>query len=70
MSQFLFILAMEGLHVVLCKAIQVHLYKGFEVGVDSVPVSHLMYVDDVIFMGELSLQNVNHLIGMLRCFYV
>ncbi|GKB12803.1 hypothetical protein Tco_0846726 [Tanacetum coccineum] len=33
-------------------------------------MSHLMYANDVIFMGYWSYQNANNLIGILRCFFL
>ncbi|GJX24323.1 putative RNA-directed DNA polymerase, eukaryota, reverse transcriptase zinc-binding domain protein [Tanacetum coccineum] len=59
MSPFLFILAMEGLPVLTCKAITLGLFKGVKVGNDGIHISHLIYADDVIFLGEWS--NVNAL---------
>ncbi|GKB05354.1 putative RNA-directed DNA polymerase, eukaryota, reverse transcriptase zinc-binding domain protein [Tanacetum coccineum] len=52
LSPFLFILAMEGLHALSCKAEVLGLFKGASFGRDNVIVSHLMYADDVIFLGE------------------
>nr|GEZ12956.1 hypothetical protein [Tanacetum cinerariifolium] len=72
LSPFLFILAMEGLHVLTCKANTMGLFKGASIGNgnDSMSISHLMYADDVIFLGEWSSGNVHNLICMLRCFYL
>ncbi|GJV38519.1 RNA-directed DNA polymerase, eukaryota, reverse transcriptase zinc-binding domain protein [Tanacetum coccineum] len=46
------------------------LFKGVSVGNDSLNISHLIYVDDVIFLGEWSSANAHNLICMLRCFYL
>ena len=70
MSPFLFILAIEGFHAVLQKAVQVEVFKPAYIGDDGFRVSNLLYVDDIVFMGEWSTQNVTNLIGLLRCFYV
>ncbi|GJW39205.1 RNA-directed DNA polymerase, eukaryota, reverse transcriptase zinc-binding domain protein [Tanacetum coccineum] len=70
LSPFLFILAMEGLHAVIRKALQIGLFKGALIGEKGFLMSHLMYADDVIFMGDWSFQNVNNLIGILRCFFL
>ena len=67
---FLFILAMEGLHAIIEKAKSVNLFTGVEVRTTRLRISHLLYADDVIFMGEWSFQNAVNLIGLLRCFYV
>nr|GEV58921.1 RNA-directed DNA polymerase, eukaryota, reverse transcriptase zinc-binding domain protein [Tanacetum cinerariifolium] len=45
--------AMEGLHVLTCKAKTMGLFKGASIsnGNDSMSISHLMYANDVIFLG-------------------
>ncbi|GKD84630.1 RNA-directed DNA polymerase, eukaryota, reverse transcriptase zinc-binding domain protein [Tanacetum coccineum] len=50
MSPFLFILAMEGLHVLTRKAEVSGLFKGVSIGRDNLCISHLMYANDVIFL--------------------
>ncbi|GKB71672.1 putative RNA-directed DNA polymerase, eukaryota, reverse transcriptase zinc-binding domain protein [Tanacetum coccineum] len=70
LSPFLFILVMEGLHALSCKAEVLGLFKGASFGRDNVIVSHLMYADDVIFLGEWSDTNAQNLICTLRCFYL
>nr|GEW65887.1 RNA-directed DNA polymerase, eukaryota, reverse transcriptase zinc-binding domain protein [Tanacetum cinerariifolium] len=49
LSHFLFILAMEGLHALTCKADELGLFKVASIGRDIMNISHLMYADDVIF---------------------
>ncbi|GKD24085.1 putative RNA-directed DNA polymerase, eukaryota, reverse transcriptase zinc-binding domain protein [Tanacetum coccineum] len=70
LSPFLFILAMEGLHSLTCKAEELGLFKGVFIGRDNMNISHLMYADDVIFFGEWSWINAQNLISMLRCFFL
>ncbi|GJZ22800.1 RNA-directed DNA polymerase, eukaryota, reverse transcriptase zinc-binding domain protein [Tanacetum coccineum] len=70
LSPFLFILAMEGLHLLTCKAQETGLFKGASVGHGNMIISHLIYADDVIFIGEWSWQNAHNLLCMLRCFYL
>ncbi|GJU07833.1 RNA-directed DNA polymerase, eukaryota, reverse transcriptase zinc-binding domain protein [Tanacetum coccineum] len=70
LSHFLFILAMEGLHLLTCKAQETSLFKGASVGHGNMIISHLIYADDVIFIGEWSWQNAHNLLCMLRCFYL
>ncbi|GJV63547.1 RNA-directed DNA polymerase, eukaryota [Tanacetum coccineum] len=70
LSPFLFILAMEGLHAYTCKAEALGLFKGVHFGSDNLCISHLMYADDVIFMGEWTWSNARNLISLLRCFYL
>ena len=61
---------MEGLHAIIEKAKSVRLFSGAEVGANRLLLSHLMYADDVIFMGDWSLHNASNFISVLRCFYV
>nr|GEV41844.1 putative RNA-directed DNA polymerase, eukaryota, reverse transcriptase zinc-binding domain protein [Tanacetum cinerariifolium] len=68
LSFFLFILAMEGLHSLTCKAEELGLFKGASVGRDNMSISHLMY--DVIFFEEWSWVNTQNLISMLHCFFL
>ncbi|GKC20432.1 RNA-directed DNA polymerase, eukaryota, reverse transcriptase zinc-binding domain protein [Tanacetum coccineum] len=69
-SPFLFILVMEALHAITRKAVDLGLFRGASIGQGNLNVSHLMYADDVIFMGEWSNLNVQNLLCMLRCFYL
>ncbi|GJR89466.1 RNA-directed DNA polymerase, eukaryota, reverse transcriptase zinc-binding domain protein [Tanacetum coccineum] len=69
LSPFLFILAMKGLHAFICKAINMGIYKGISIG-NNLRVSHLIYADDVIFIGDWSLHNTHNLICILRCFFL
>ncbi|GJU19224.1 putative RNA-directed DNA polymerase, eukaryota, reverse transcriptase zinc-binding domain protein [Tanacetum coccineum] len=69
LSPFLFILAMEGLHAFICKAINTGMYKGISIG-NNLHISHLMYADDVIFIGDWSLHNASNLICILCCFFL
>ncbi|GJU55544.1 RNA-directed DNA polymerase, eukaryota [Tanacetum coccineum] len=70
MSSFLFILAMEGLHALISKAESLGLYKGANIGRGSIKISHLLYADDVTFVGEWAQSNAYNLISILRCFYL
>ncbi|GJW41145.1 putative RNA-directed DNA polymerase, eukaryota, reverse transcriptase zinc-binding domain protein [Tanacetum coccineum] len=67
---FIFILAMEGLHSLSCKAEELGLFKGASFGRDNMIFSHLMHVDDVIFLGEWSETNTHNLICMLRYLFL
>ena len=70
LSPFLFIIAMEGLHVIMCKAVNAGMFKGASICQGNLNISHLFYADDAIFMGEWSQSNAYNLICMLRCFYL
>ncbi|GKC99102.1 putative RNA-directed DNA polymerase, eukaryota, reverse transcriptase zinc-binding domain protein [Tanacetum coccineum] len=51
LSPFLFILAMEGLHALICKALNCGINTGAYIEKDNLRISHLIYADDVIFTG-------------------
>ncbi|GKE02516.1 putative RNA-directed DNA polymerase, eukaryota, reverse transcriptase zinc-binding domain protein [Tanacetum coccineum] len=70
MSPFLFILAMEGLHALMCKAKTIGLFKGVSIGNNNLCISYLMYADGVIIFGDWSSVNAHNLISILRCFYL
>lgn len=68
LSPFLFLLAAEGLNVMVKEALSHGIFKGVSVGSDEVCVSHLQYADDTIFFGEWSMRNACNLMGILQCF--
>ena len=51
LSPFLFILVMESLHVSFQRVVDAGLYNGIKLA-PSLPISHLFYADDAIFMGQ------------------
>ncbi|GJX89986.1 RNA-directed DNA polymerase, eukaryota [Tanacetum coccineum] len=67
LSPFLFILVMEALHVAVEDAINVGLYRGVQVR--SLHISHLLFADDVLFLGEWSRSNIIGLVSLLQCFH-
>ena len=52
LSPFLFIIAMEGLNVVMKAASQQSLFHGINIPNGGPHLSHLFYADDALFMGE------------------
>ncbi|XP_071725720.1 uncharacterized protein [Rutidosis leptorrhynchoides] len=68
LSPYLFILATEGLSLLLKSAIEKNLFKGVKVGGDDVVVSHLQYADDTILFGDWSRRNLLNLMKILQCF--
>ncbi|KAI3797458.1 hypothetical protein L1987_32715 [Smallanthus sonchifolius] len=69
-SPFLFILAMEGLSAMLKSASQKGLFNGCRLPNGGPTITHSMYADDVIFIGEWSRENINNLKRILRCFHL
>lgn len=67
LAPFLFILAMEGLHIAIEKLVVAGRFRGAQVS--NVNISHLMYADDVILMGEWSDANLNIIRDALKFFY-
>ncbi|XP_071694930.1 uncharacterized protein [Rutidosis leptorrhynchoides] len=68
LSPFLFLIAAEGLNLIVKRACRDGLYKGVEVGIDKVGLSHLQFADDTIFIGEWQSQNFCNLVKILKCF--
>nr|KAJ0224075.1 hypothetical protein LSAT_V11C200069590 [Lactuca sativa] len=70
LSPFLFLIAMEGLHIVMEEACAKGIFKGMQVPNSEVRISHLLYADDALFVGEWSDENIKNLARILRCFHV
>nr|GFA83233.1 RNA-directed DNA polymerase, eukaryota [Tanacetum cinerariifolium] len=68
LSPFLFLLVMECLHFSFQNLVNEGLFKRVSVST-SLHLSHLFYADDVIFMGQWSVSNINTLVQALDCFY-
>ncbi|GJR74610.1 RNA-directed DNA polymerase, eukaryota, reverse transcriptase zinc-binding domain protein [Tanacetum coccineum] len=67
LSPFLFILVMEALHAAVEDAINVGLYRGGQVR--SLHIYHLLFANDVLFLGEWSRSNIIGLVSLLQCFH-
>ncbi|XP_023744085.1 uncharacterized protein LOC111892246 [Lactuca sativa] len=61
---------MEGLHIAMNGACEKGIFKGWQIPNDNRCVSHLFYVDDALFVGEWSAENIKNLARILRCFHV
>lgn len=70
MASFLFVIAMEGLSISIREACNQHLYYGISLPNNGPYLSHLMYADDVTFVGEWSETNLINLNRILRCFFI
>lgn len=68
LSPFLFLLAAEGMSLLMRKAERLQCFEGTEVGRAKVMVTHLQFADDTILMGKASESNAKSLKGMLRLF--
>ncbi|GAU46776.1 hypothetical protein TSUD_402880, partial [Trifolium subterraneum] len=69
LSPFLFLLAAEGLNVMMEAAVARNLFMGYSVGErDPVSVSHLQFADDTLLLGVKSWANVHALRVVLVLF--
>ncbi|GKD52799.1 putative RNA-directed DNA polymerase, eukaryota, reverse transcriptase zinc-binding domain protein, partial [Tanacetum coccineum] len=57
LSPFLFIIAVEALHVSLQEAKSRNLFEGIKVGLLEVDISHLQFADDALIIGKWSIEN-------------
>jgi hypothetical protein len=69
LSPFLFLLAAEGLNVLMEAVVEQNLFTGYRVGQhDPVEVSHLQFADDTLLLGAKSWANVRALRAVLVLF--
>jgi hypothetical protein len=69
LSPFLFLLAAEGLNVLMKVVVEQHMFMGYRIGVqDHVVVSHLQFADDTLQLGAKSWANVRALRAVLVLF--
>ncbi|XP_076927156.1 putative mitochondrial protein AtMg01250 [Bidens hawaiensis] len=69
-SLFLFLIVMEAFSNMITKAIEVGLFKGVQTPRRGPVVSHLLYADDAMIMGEWSKLNIENVMRILRCFHI
>lgn len=67
LSPFLFILVMEGLTGPMKKAVHLRLFNSFKVNED-VTYSNVQFVDDTLFIGDISWDNLWCIKALLRGF--
>lgn len=65
LSPFLFIIAMEGLNIAMKSATSRGIFDGINIPNADFCLSHLLYVDDALFLGEWSKRNVANLARIL-----
>jgi len=69
LSLFLFLLAAEGLNVMMTSLVTTGLFRGYRVGRNNgVSISHLQFADDTLLLGEKSWANVRSMRAMLIIF--
>jgi len=69
LSPFLFLLAAEGLNVMMKSMVESSLFRGYSVGMaNPLVVSHLQFADDTLLLGEKSWANIRALRAVLILF--
>lgn len=69
LSPFLFLLAAEGLNIMMKAPVTSNIYAGYEVGSNhSVSVTHLQFADDTLLFGIKSWENVQAIWAVLILF--
>ncbi|XP_076929461.1 uncharacterized protein LOC143593863 [Bidens hawaiensis] len=61
---------MEAFSCMFKKATERGIFRGISLPNNGPTISHLLYVDDVILVGEWSKENVLNITRLLRCFYL
>nr|GEW45480.1 putative RNA-directed DNA polymerase, eukaryota, reverse transcriptase zinc-binding domain protein [Tanacetum cinerariifolium] len=70
LSQFLFILIMEGLHIAIKDATRSNLIKGVTIGNHGMRLSHFFYDNDVVLVTEWNQVDMDNIIRLLNVFYL
>ncbi|XP_076892373.1 uncharacterized protein LOC143544101 [Bidens hawaiensis] len=70
LSPFLFVIAMEALTGIMKKSTNIGLFHDLKCTLNGPAISHLLYADDVVFLGEWSVTNAMNLQRILRCFHL
>ena len=65
LSPFLFITVMEGLSIAMKTACQKGIFQGLQIPNNGPMISHLLYADDALFIGEWTQRNIKNLARIL-----
>ncbi|KAL6525382.1 hypothetical protein OROHE_015689 [Orobanche hederae] len=68
LSPFLFLIATEGLNLLMNRAVDRGIIRPAKVGRDGVCISHLQYADDTIFIIDGAEENARSIRGVLKVF--
>ncbi|XP_071714126.1 uncharacterized protein [Rutidosis leptorrhynchoides] len=60
LSPFLFLIIMEGLHLLLIERVEAGAIHGVKVGLSDLKISHLFYADDAIILSEWNKDKLDH----------
>lgn len=58
LSPFLFLVAEEGLNLMMAKNLKLKLFDGFQLGNKGTCISHLQYENDTLIVGSRSWKNI------------
>ncbi|XP_021991610.1 uncharacterized protein LOC110888390 [Helianthus annuus] len=70
LSPFLFLIVMEALDRMLSKAVGLGLLEGVNLADGGIVVSHMLYADDALILGNWSKENLENTSRLLRIFYL
>ncbi|XP_021974560.1 uncharacterized mitochondrial protein AtMg01250-like [Helianthus annuus] len=70
LSPFLFLIVMEAFSCLLVKAVTGGMLQGIQMPNGGLLISHLLYADDAIILGERSDANILNVVRILRVFYM
>ena len=71
LSPFLFLIAVEGLNLMMKALVVAGLFSGYKVGANNqVSITHLQFTDDILLIGERSWANIRSLKALLLLFEV
>jgi hypothetical protein len=68
LAPFLFLLVAEGLGAIMRQAVELNRFVPFKVGRGELPISHLQYADDTVFIGKALVENLWVMKAALRGF--
>lgn len=68
LSAFLYLLAAEGLSIMMNRAVDQGLFEAAELGDNRIKIPLLQYADDIIFVGVTTLENAMTMRRILRNF--
>ncbi|XP_071694266.1 uncharacterized mitochondrial protein AtMg01250-like [Rutidosis leptorrhynchoides] len=69
LSPFLFLIVMEGLHLMLHDYMNQNLIRGASVGIQGIKISHLLYADDVVIISDWDKNSLDRIFEVFNDFY-
>ena len=70
LSPFLFLIVMEAIAYIFNKASMEGEFRGIKVSNTGPTISHLLYADDALIVGEWLTENIEKTARLLRIFYI